>query len=198
MKLYGNKRRFKTIKSVIDTLRNKAVEGDYNVGIFESLIGINTKCQTRGEYDDNRYNLNMEFWGTPNDYLPDDEFEIYEEDDYLVMTFITNHSPCDSFFVHLCEMYGLHGFIIYDNEENDFYGRTDFKENGQWEDKCYDYLEGQYRLNPDDFWENITGNQFEYWYDDGADIEEELAEMDYLTQDDKKELLESYNQYIKS
>lgn len=188
IKVYGPERRLKTIQSVINQLETK--------GLYESLVGINPKCVDRSQHLKNAYNMNMEYWGNPKDYLPDENFYMHEEEGSLEISMITNHSPCDSFFVHLCEMYGLHGFIVYDNEEMDFYGTTTFSADGQWEDNCYLYLEGQYKLRPDDFWENLYNNQFEYWFEEDADVDEELKEnFAYLSPEDKREVLSQYTEY---
>lgn len=196
MELNGSEKNLTIVEECIKDMVQRQKTQTLKMGVFETLVGISDSFETREQYEQDSYNNNMTYWGVPYDLEPDDELNMYKNGSTLVISLQTNHSPCDSFFVNLCRIYQLHGYIIYDNEEMDFYGKTTYNEDGTFEDMCYLYLCGQYFYNPDDFWENIYNNQFEYWYEEDTDVDAEVAEnFDYLTDEDKRELIKSYNEY---
>jgi hypothetical protein len=122
------------------------------------------------------------------DLLTEEDTEDYG---YLRISGDTAWSPSLDLFGKISEKYPSFK-IRYEYEEmgNDFSGWADI-ENGEIQDNCFDYWEGQVAMNYTNALENAIANELECY-----DTETELIESDMykaFSEDAQKEILENYN-----
>jgi hypothetical protein len=161
--------------------------------MFESLVGKLADGQTEEEYNEKWYDTNCDRWGCKWDVdisLDDISFE----GDSIYMYIQTAWSPCNDFLRLLSEKYGVDVENNYSEGGNDFAGFVSIDEDGE-DEHCYTYLRGLYEFDYDSFLYEVR-NQIEFMVDDENPIalEDLLNEFDYV--ENKKDLIELYNEII--
>ena len=155
---------------------------EYHRGLFERLVDRHNG----GDLDD---------FGTC-DISPDELWDLtLISENKFEFTFNSRNSPADVFFRKMCEKYKLKGYMMYDDQEADYYGDILIEDIRDIKEHCWEYLEGQYHLDKVSFWENIYSNQFEYWHDYEITEEQIRQEVPFLSPDEFYQMIKEYNEY---
>lgn len=171
----------------------KEIEGSES-GIFETLVGIDNSGDGHmlGQLQ-----LNVNGWGTKWDINANQVYpDVFQN--MIMMSFDTAWSPPIGFCQMLSKKYTVNCTIKYEESGNDFCGVTSTNCNGEiYSEEDYGYREGKYHLDNEGFWidvESLIDCNVDY-YDNGEDFVNELYSDNYLTIEDKEQIIEQFNQY---
>jgi len=171
----------------------KEIEGSES-GIFEALVGVDKSSDGHME---GQLQLNINGWGTKWDVSANQVYpDIFQN--MIVISFDTPWSPPIGFCQMLSKKYTVNCTIKYEESGNDFCGITSTNCNGEISsEEEYSYREGKYHLDNEGFWIDVE-NDIDVnvdSYDNGEDFVNELYSEDYLTLEDKQQIIEQFNQY---
>lgn len=163
--------------------------------IFESLIGEPDVLNP--EFMNGKYFSSNSWWfGTKWDVSFNEcNFDFTEE--CITLCPLTAWSPPVSFLVNLSKMYKVDCVNIYSEGGCDFCGRTIINNNGDTEVNDYSFLEGNYILLNDDFWECEVEHMIQYSFEEGLNVKDFIKQYTFLSKEDKKELKQMYVEFIK-
>lgn len=152
------------------------------------------KIKASGEY---LLNPQTEFYGTKWDFSIGEAnvHDITEE----CITFgpQTAWSPPSAFCQKLAVKYGVEVSVQYDEPGIGFVGKEVYYPDGTLDEEFYEnYLEGMYKLQPEDFWECEVENNMTYCKEEGKTFEETYNDMfSFITKESEiKELREVYDE----
>ena len=152
------------------------------------------KIKASGEY---LLNPQTEFYGTKWDFSIGEAnvHDITEE----CITFgpQTAWSPPSAFCQKLAVKYGVEVSVQYDEPGIGFVGKEVYYPDGNLDEEFYEnYLEGMYKLQPEDFWECEVENNMTYCKEEGKTFEETYNDMfSFITKESEiKELREVYDE----
>lgn len=169
----------------------KELEGA-SKGVFETLVGIDESGE--GHMKD-KLQLNINGWGTKWDVVGYEIFPSYGET-CVELSFNTAWSPPIGFCQMLTKLYPVKCELHYDEGGNDFCGIS-IIENGEITDtQEYKYREGKYNLDKEGFWLDVesTIECNLHLYETGEEFLNEIyGEQYYLTNEDKNQIIERYN-----
>lgn len=182
----GDKKKINIIKSALENLEDKNKSN-----VFETLIGTNPSL-TLEEYEKNWYQSNMDRYGTKWDVSYNECQPRYDDENTIVIMPETAWSPPIEFCRNLCKMYGVSVQIEYEEAGCDFAGSTKIDNEGLIsEENDYSFMEGTYRLNPEQFW-SLVESDLHYKLSENSNytIDDYIKEYDvtYISESDQKEL----------
>jgi hypothetical protein len=185
----------KTITKLSRIIKDSNNPDDNNRGVFAALIGTKPFV-TAEDYDKGAwYEANSSWFGTKWD-ISYDEHSFTFEDESISIQCETAWSPPIPFLATLCKMYGVSGVITYDEGGSDFAGRTTIDNEGNIvEEEDYTYDEGMYVLDNECFWMNLESN-IEYYADEETPVDEFISNYDYVSDEDKVEIMKLYEEYL--
>jgi hypothetical protein len=175
---------------------------DKSVILKENLV-MNTLVPHDEEYKkieaggDYLLNPQTEFYGTKWDF---DFSECNTSDiskDTIAFSPLTAWSPPSQFCQKLAVKYGVQVSVQYDEPGVGFVGKEVYYPDGTLDEEFYDnYLEGMYKLQPEDFWECEVENNMTYCKEEGKTFEETYNDMfSFITKESEiKELKEVYDE----
>ena len=168
----------------------ESIENKEDRNLFKSLIDV-----PQDEYDNDWYNTNLKYFGTKWDvsYEECDPQEI--DDECIVLTPSTAWAPPIEFGVNLAKKYGVEVDMYYHESGMDFCGKTYIKSDGTYIEEDYEYMEGLYHFDVDYFWMEID-MYIEYAKEEEKSVEEFMEDYEYLSEEDKQELIKMYNESI--
>lgn len=159
--------------------------------LFKTLIG--------GAFDDpETRESNLKNYGTKWDVCTGDS-NIEFSDDTITMTPATAWSPPVPFCLTLAKEYGVNVKILYFEPGCDFAGTCDIDVQGEiTNEEDYDYNEGTYILDKDEFWNDRTMDYLDEEELDGRDLKTYISQtFSYLNEEDSTKLLGIYENLIK-
>ena len=165
----------------------ESIENKEDRNLFKSLIDV-----PQDEYDNDWYNTNLKYFGTKWD-VSHEESDPQEFDGGLVLTPNTAWSPPIEFCVNLAKKYGVEVELYYYESGMDFCGKTSINSDGTYIEEDYGYMEGLYNFEADYFWMEID-HYVEYAIEEGQSVEEFMEDYEYLSEEDKQELIKMYNE----
>jgi hypothetical protein len=170
------------VTKIVDAL--ESIENKEENNVFKTLIDVPDA--------EDWYNNNIQYFGTKWD-VSHEECDPQEFDGGLVLTPCTAWSPPIEFGINLAKKYGVEVEMYYHESGMDLCGKTYIKPDGTCTEDDYGYMEGIYNFDWDYFWMEIE------WYvenakAEGQSVEEFLEEYDYLSEEDKQELIKLYNE----
>ena len=180
----GRKKVIDKIKSLIDNIPSS----DDSNGLFNALIGRNEK-----EFNEDWYNHNINRYGCKWDVSIDDVVR-EDSDTEIRLSFSTAWSPCVEFCRTLSNFHGdLEINLLYDEGGNDFAGEVFFRSGSILSIKEYNYLEGLYFLRKESFWSDIE-YYVENAIDDGESFDDFIKDKSFISEKDKKDIIEMFNE----
>lgn len=176
--IIGGKSNIKEILEKIGTISN----GSKSV-LFKTLIGNEMNSESRES--------NIQLYGTKWDVSPDDA-QVEFSDEQINMTPATAWSPPVPFCLSLAKNYGVKVTITYFEPGNDFAGRCEINEDGELiNEEDYDYNEGTYILDPDEFWNDRESDFIEEDELNGKTVNQYVDQKyPYVREEDKPKLIE--------
>jgi len=133
--------------------------------LFETLIGKDPDFEKSGWHESN-----LKCFGTKWDVAPEDS-NIEFNDNRITMSPSTAWSPPVPFCITLAKEYGVQVEITYSEPGNDFAGRNLINKWGDViEEEDYDYNEGMYILDTDEFWNDRENDYLDDEDIDGRDM----------------------------
>jgi hypothetical protein len=162
----------------------ESIENKEDRNLFKSLIDVPDS--------EDWYNTNLKYFGTKWD-VSYEESEPQEFDGGLLLTPNTAWSPPIEFGVNIAQKYGVEVEMYYYESGMDFCGKAYINSDGTYTEEDYKYMEGLYHFEEDYFWVEIQW-YVEYAIEEGQSIEEFLQEYEYVSEEDKKELIKIYNE----
>lgn len=182
----------KSTDKLFDDIQKLNGKGD---GVFQHLIGLDDDYN-----EDNWYDHNVNRFGTKWDVDYHDLNLEYTDDGpmgRITMSPMTAWSPPLPFAKLLSDKYGVTVEVVYQEPGNDFSGKYTAFGDGTDEINEYDtYDEGLYYNDNDYFWENITQNTFEYYYDSEISTDEVVSNYPFLNEKEKIELTNLWEEYV--
>lgn len=183
--VYGSKNEIKKIADILDA--------NPNGYLFESLVGVDPTV-SREEYDEGKwYDSNCEYWGCKWDVTIKDAY-IDFEDEEIRLSFDTAWSPPLNFYKELCKRFNISLNADYNEPGCDFAGEINIDEQGNVDDRCYQYLEGLYHRGDDYFWDEVR-SQLDYMieeYDEPITYEHVAEWLHFMTDADLYDLVQEY------
>jgi len=183
--IYGSKEEIKKIADII----NANAKGD----LFKSLVGINPYI-SKEEYDAGGwYNSNCAYWGCKWD-VPIQEAHIDIEEEEIRISFDTAWSPPLNFYIELSKRFNISLNAIYDEPGCDFAGEIDIDEDGNIDNREYEYLEGLYHRGDDYVWDEVR-SQLDYLIEEHEEpiTYEYVAKwLHFMTDADLYDLVQEY------
>lgn len=151
------------IKEILEKIGTIPVDSKHT--LFETLIGKDPDFDKIGWHESNLKNF-----GTKWDVAPEDS-NIEFSEDKITMTPATAWSPPVPFCITLAKEYGVTVEITYSEPGCDFAGRNLINEEGDViEEEDYDYNEGMYILDRDEFWNDRENDYLDVDVIDGRDM----------------------------
>lgn len=173
----GEPNDIKKISDIIENLKEEKVDE-----LFQSLIGLPDGIDVEN-YNENWYDINMEWFGTKWDIGIDFVEEI--EENYILFSGDTAWSPPTNFCVELSKKYNVQVEMYFEEPGWDFCGKYWIgSKDGLYKKEVYTYQEGVYRFGG-----------FQEWYDREWEYNSEclLEELDEEDNPDfQKVIKESY------
>lgn len=185
----GDEKQISFLSRIINGIKDKR---DKN--LFMNLVGISPDI-SKEEYENGKwYTENINGWGTKWDVSVEDS-NVDCNSGCITMNMSTAWSPPFGFITKLCEMYKVEAELFYDEIGCDFYGKSTFNPEGLVEDLEYSYLRGAYELDKEQFWMEITSHIESTEEDTTYDDFIKDMELNYLTEEELKEVKEMYDEY---
>lgn len=182
-------------KSKINEILEKigTIPVDSKCILFETLIGKDPDFDKNGWHESNLKN-----YGTKWDVCTGDS-NIEFSDDTITMTPATAWSPPVPFCLTLAKEYGVNVNITFFEPGCDFAGRCEINDQGEiTNEEDYDYNEGTYILDKDEFWNDRTMDYLDEEELDGRDLKTYISQtFSYLNEEDSTKLLGIYENLIK-
>lgn len=182
-----------SIKEILEKIGTIPV--DSKKVLFETLIGTDT------DSSHSWLESNLKRYGTKWDVCPGDS-NIEFNDNRITMSLTTAWSPPVPFCITLAKEYGVQVEIIYSEPSNDFTGRNLINKWGDViEEEDYDYNEGMFILNKNDFWRD---RERDFLDEDENSIQDSVMtsyvkeKFPYLDEASQIRLVLLYNQFISS
>lgn len=173
----GEPNDIKKISDIIENLKEEKVDE-----LFQSLIGLPDGIDVEN-YNENWYDINMEWFGTKWDVGIDFVEEI--EENYILFSGDTVWSPPKQFCIELSKKFNVQVEMYFEEPGFDFCGKWWIdSEEGLYKEEVYTYQEGVYRFGG-----------FQEWYDREWEYNSEclLEEFDEEDNPDfQKVIKESY------
>jgi hypothetical protein len=186
----GDKDKIKQIRDVLETMDKTTTE----TGIFEALVGRDENITEEQYQNGGWYNHNINRFGCKWDVSYENAV-IDGDDEYITMNPDTAWSPPEGFCRLLAEQYGVDVTLEYSEPGCDFAGKLSVGPDGDYEEEQYDYLEGLYHIDEDDFWMEVQSNlEYEFDEDEPRPLEEWLNDFQFVSDICKGELIELYNE----
>jgi hypothetical protein len=129
----GETNDIKKISNIIENLKKEK-----NDILFQSLIGLPEGIDVE-KYNDDRYNINVNWFGTEWDV----GFDFAEEinDDYILFSGETAWSPPINFCIQLSRMYNVQVEMYFEEPGFDFCGKCWIDSEGGFTEEVYGYHE---------------------------------------------------------
>lgn len=183
--IYGSKKEIKKIADII----NANAEGN----LFKSLVGIDPNI-SKEEYDAGGwYNSNCEYWGCKWDVSIQEACIDFEEE-AIRMSFETAWSPPINFYIELTNRFNIYLSAIYEEPGCDFAGEIDIDEDGNIDNREYEYLEGIYHRGDEIFWDEVR-SQLDYMieeHEEPVTYERVAKWLHFMTDADLYDLIQEY------
>ena len=197
----GDKKIISGMTRLIESI--KKTEGE-EPGVFRTLIGRDSRI-TQEKYDNGDwYNSNVERYGCKWDVSYDDCCFTFDEESISLHP-ETAWSPPIEFCKSMVNEYkSIKIHIFYSEPGCDFSGETDIylDEEGILcsDDTEYSYTEGIYFLDKDMFWSEVESTIDSHLDEDNPKTAEEFADdyFTYVDEEDKKEIMEMYEEQLKT
>ena len=189
----GDEDKIKKIGQLIE-LSKREGEG----GLFMTLIGL-PEGITPAEHNENWWDIHISHWGCKWDITTEDH-SIDIDTDTINISCETAWSPPIPFCQKVAEMFGVDVRITYEECGVGFAGEALCYPDGTQQDTEYEYDEGMYRLNPEEFWDSIIPNFIENFIecieeDSPTDIKEEITkQFHFCTAVEQESILNQYNE----
>lgn len=183
--IYGSKKQIKKIADII----NANAEGN----LFKSLVGIDPNI-SKEEYDAGGwYNSNCEYWGCKWDVSIQEACIDFEEEE-IRMSFDTAWSPPINFYIELTNRFNIYLSAIYEEPGCDFAGEIDIDEDGNIDNREYEYLEGIYHRGDEIFLDEVR-SQLDYMieeHEEPVTYERVAKWLHFMTDADLYDLIQEY------
>lgn len=190
----GDADKIKKIGQLIE-LSKREGEG----GLFMTLVGI-PEGITPAQHNTDWWDIHISYWGCKWDITTEDH-SIDIDENYIGISCETAWSPPIPFCQKVAEMFGVDVKITYEEGGMGFAGQALCYPDGTQEDTEYEYDEGMYHLNKDEFWDSIVPNFLEGFYEsideegEPTDIKEELSKhFHFCTAEELETILNEYNE----
>lgn len=184
----------KTIALLRRVIENTPKDDD-SPGLFETLIGKNPDITEEKYKEGGWYSANCDWYGCKWD-IGINEYQFDFTDSCISFGCDTAWSPPTMFLENLCKMYKVQATIQYYEPGCDFAGQMSFDEGGVTEQEDYEYMEGLYRFDNEQFWNEVTSN-FEYDSEDENTTAEIIANRyPFLDKSEKQEVINLYEEYL--
>jgi hypothetical protein len=174
------------VTKIVESL--ESIENKEENNVFKTLIDV-----PKDEYENDWYNTNLKYFGTKWDVSYGDCDPQEFDDECIVLTPSTAWSPPIEFCVNLAKKYGVEVEMYYHESGMDFCGKTYIKSDGEYTEEDYEYMEGVYNFDWDYFWMEID-MYIEYAKEEQKSVEEFMEDYEYLSEEDKQELIKMYNE----
>ena len=175
------------IKDMMDSIEDKSQSN-----VFQTLAGIPDHLTT-SEYEKKWYETNIENWGTKWDVSYDDCYPQFSED-CIVLSPDTAWSPPIGFGRLLANLYQVDVELYYSEPGCDFCGKTTCGQDGSVVEDDYDYHEGLFVFDTEQFWLEMESQAEYYILEDEKTLEEFIEIFHYV---DIDEITEFYNEQKK-
>ena len=192
----GDKKIISGITRLIESI--KKTEGE-EPGVFATLVG-REPGMTQERYDNiGWYDSNVGYWGTKWD-VSYDECDFDFSDEQIRLHPNTAWSPPIGFCQMMVKEYKkIKIHILYDECGNDFCGQADIYLDEEGivccEEEDYGYAEGLYHLDKEMFWGEVESMIESYIDEEDGSAEEFVTEhYAYVSEEDKKEIIELDNE----
>lgn len=190
LRVNGPKDQIKKITNILDAETAKGNAGK----VFEPLVGIKPEL-TREEYDNGGwYDANIDYWGCKWD-INAAEWSYDSDGNEIVMSFDSAWSPASGFAQLLAKQYGVEVKLEFNESGNYFAGYLVAGPDMEPEYHSWDYMEGLYNTDPEEFWHRFGQNIWDS-FDDGEplELEELLTDKEYafFTKEDKENARRHY------
>jgi hypothetical protein len=159
----GEPNDIKKISNIIENLKEEE-----NI-LFQSLIGLPEGTDVE-KYNDNWYNINVNWFGAKWDVGIDFVEEIKE--DYILFSGYTAWSPPTNFCIELSKRYNVQAEMYFEEGGCDFCGKCWIDSEGGCSEEVYGYHEGIYRFEG-----------FQDWYEREWEFESECL-LEELNEED--------------
>lgn len=179
--------------SEVKEIIKKIKESDIKEGcLFSSTVGVVPEQDGITQWGTK--------WDVPLRDIEDQLLFIYD-DEVIGLSFETAWSPPIEYCIKLNSQYGVNVEITYGEPGCDFYGRFTIDKNGNKTENDYEYYQGMYILNNDDFWENMddTINSYIDYSEENSSFDDLIStyfSFEELTDDDKKSIKETYEEIL--
>lgn len=183
----GEKENICRIKDMMDSIDNKE-----EANVFQTLVGI-PDHMTEGEYKEKWYDTNVNSWGTKWDVSYDDCYPQFSDEE-IILSPDTAWSPPIGFGTQLAKLYGVDVELFYTEPGCDFCGKTYCDMDGGINEEDYDYCEGLFVFDREQFWMEME-SQAEYFLgEDEMSLKDFIDKFNYV---DVDEITNFYNEQIK-
>ena len=192
----GDKKIISGITRLIESI--KKTEGE-PPGVFHTLIGRDSSI-TKEKYDNGDwYNSNIDRYGCKWDVSYDDCCFTFDEESISLHPETAWSPPIEFCKLMVKEYKSIKIHIFYSECGNDFCGQCDIylDEDGMvcCEEEDYGYAEGLYHLDKEMFWGEVESMIESYIDEEDGSAEEFVTEhYAYVSEEDKKEIIELYNE----
>lgn len=179
LRINGSEESIKQITDIIDAEKAKGEAGR----IFIPLVGMDDDM-TQEEYNGTGwYNHNINRFGCKWD-IHANEWDYDSDGKELVMSFDTAWSPAVGFAELLTQKYGVETRLEFNESGNYFAGYQLTGPDMEPEYKSWDYMEGLYHTDSEEFWHRFDTNIWDSFDDADEDnppatIEEILEDKEY-------------------
>jgi hypothetical protein len=179
LRINGSKESIKKITDILQAEVAKELSGK----MFIPLVGMD-EDMTQENYDGTGwYDHNINRFGCKWDVTPW-EFEPDFDENEIVMSFDTAWSPASGFADLLTQKYGVETRLEFNESGNYFAGYQLTAPDMTPEYKSWDYMEGLYHTDAEEFWHRFGQNIWDSFDDADEDnlpatIEEILADKEY-------------------
>ena len=193
----GDKKIISGITRLIESI--KKTEGEEPPGVFHTLIGRDSSI-TKEKYDNGDwYQSNIDRYGCKWDVSYDDCCFTFDEESISLHPDTAWSPPIEFCKLMVKEYKSIKVHIFYSEGGNDFCGQCDIylDEDGMvcCEEEDYGYSEGLYHLDIDGFWGEVESMIESYIDEEDGSAEEFVTEhYTYVSEEDKKEIIELYNE----
>jgi hypothetical protein len=184
LSINGSESSIKQIKDILEVEIAKEGAGK----MFVPLVGMDDDMTPEAYENGGWYNHNINRFGCKWDVCPW-EFQPDMDDTQIIMSFDTAWSPAAGFAELLTQKYGVETRLEFNESGNYFAGYQITGPDMTPEYKSWDYMEGLYHTDKEEFWHRFGTNVWDSFDDADEDnppktLEEILAEPEYSFFDD--------------
>lgn len=183
----GEKDNICRIKDMMDSIENKSESN-----LFQTLVGI-PDHMTEGEYKEKWYDTNVNNWGTKWDVSYDDAYPQFSDEE-IILSPDTAWSPPIGFGTQLAKLYGVDVELFYTEPGCDFCGKTYCDEDGGINEEDYDYCEGLFVFDREQFWMEMESQAEYFLLEDETSLKDFIDKFNYV---DVEEITNFYNEQMK-